>query len=196
VHAQCRTLDEGWIIGAPAAVTPEIDENRLVRLAQEGDRAAFEGLYRLHVGRIYALCLRLTGQVSEAEDMTQESFIRAWQKIGSFQGRSRFSSWLHRLTVNVVLNERRARGRSAPWVALPEDGAGADPPSPAPSPAAAADREKAIASLPEGARIVFVLHEVYGYRHEEISGMSGMAVGTSKAHLHRARKLLREMVRP
>jgi len=176
-------------VSAEGADVTELDEYRLVRLASAGDRSAFERLYRKHAGRIYALCLRMTGRASEAEEMTQEAFIRAWERLGSFEGRSLFSSWLHRLAVNVVLNERRSRGGSRAFEALDghHDRTAASPRGSE----GGGDLERAIAALPEAARQVFVLHEVHGYTHEEISEVAGIAVGTSRAHLHRARTLLR-----
>jgi RNA polymerase sigma-70 factor (ECF subfamily) len=161
-----------------------------VHRARAGDRAAFQRLYEQHVGRVYALCLRLTGDGDEAEDRTQDAFVRAWQKLGSYRGESAFSTWLHRLTVNVVLTERRASGRRA----ARETVAAADSPGAEPAPRAGlhVDLERAIAALPPGARAVFVLYDVEGYGHEEIARMTGIAAGTSKAQLHRARRLLRE----
>jgi RNA polymerase sigma-70 factor, ECF subfamily len=192
VHVECGTLREGWAIGSASAVIQEPDDLSLVRLASEGDRSAFERLYREHVGRVYALCRRLTGNSAEAEDMTQEAFVRAWQKLSTFEGRSRFSSWLRRLAVNVVINARRAQGRSLALEPIAEGVPGHDPSGPVHPAGAGDDLEQAISGLPEGARFVFVLHDVQGYKHEEIAEMTGTAVGTSKAHLHRARKLLRE----
>jgi len=166
-----------------------------VRLAREGDRSAFEGLYRKHAGRIYALCLRLTGRVSEAEDMTQEAFIRAWQKLDTFEGRSLFSSWLHRLAVNVVLNERRSRGGEPSMETIDDHENAQAESAPRIGAAAGGDLEKAIAALPDAARHVFVLHEVHGYTHGEIGEIVGIAEGTSKAHLNRARTLLKEALK-
>lgn len=187
---------ERWVLEAYVpGVNAEVEEGDLVRLAREGDRSAFEGLYRRNAGRIYALCLRLTGRVAEAEDMTQEAFIRAWQKLDSFEGRSLFSSWLHRLAVNVVLNERRSRGGWRSTEALEDHPSARESEAPPPPSGRGGDLETAIAALPESARCVFVLHEVYGYTHEEIAGIAGIAEGTSKAHLHRARTLLREALR-
>ena len=161
----------------------------LVESAQAGDVAAFEALYRGHVGRVYALCLRMTAEVSAAEDLTQEAFVRAWRKLGSFRGDSAFSTWLHRVAVNVVLGHRRSRMRRAARMEALKTEPGRAPSS---SPALRMDLEAAIASLPDGAREVFVLHEVEGYRHDEIAELAGIATGTSKAHLHRARTLLKE----
>jgi RNA polymerase sigma-70 factor (ECF subfamily) len=167
----------------------------LVRRAQGGDRRAFEQLYRLHVNRIFGLCLRMCGQRPLAEDLTQEAFIRAWEKLDSFRGDSAFFSWLYRLTVNVVLGNRRSQARHTARFVETED----LPDSPHPGgaqhrPGLRVDLEAAIATLPPSARQVFVLHDVEGYKHEEIAEMMGLAAGTSKAHLHRARKLLREQL--
>ena len=161
-------------------------EPLLIRRAQSGDRSAFERLYRAHVGRIFALCRRM--QPGEAEELTQRVFVRAWEKLPAFRGRSAFGTWLHRLAVNVVLTERRSAARREARVVLAE--------APAPQPvgplAAGMDLERAIAGLPERARQVFVLHDIEGYRHAEIAALMGTAEGTAKAQLHRARRLLRE----
>lgn len=163
----------------------------LVRRAQSGDRAAFQRLYEDHVGRVYALCLRLTGDPEEAMEHTQDAFVRAWGNLRSFRGEAAFSTWLHRLAVNVVLTDRRSAGRRERRIdaAAAESGPRVQP---APRAGLAVDLERAIAGLPPGARTVFVLYDVEGYRHEEIAEMTGIATGTSKAQLHRARKLLRE----
>ena len=169
---------------------PDVQGSDLVRRAQGGDRSAFRRLYEDHVGRVYALCLRLTGDQEDAMERTQDVFVRAWEKLGSYRGEAAFSTWLHRLAVNVVLADRRSASRRERRV----DAAAALGPSvtPAPRSGLAVDLERAIAALPPGARAVFVLYDVEGYRHEEIAEMTGIAAGTSKAQLHRARKLLRE----
>ncbi len=164
---------------------------RWVERAQDGDLGAFEELYRLHRGRVYALCLRMSGDAGEAEELTQDAFVRAWEKLDGFRGASAFSSWLHRLTVNVVLGRWRARGRHRERVVSIHD-AGLEDPQHDPKPRLALDLESAIAGLPAGARTVFVLHDVEGYRHRDIAELTGLAVGTSKTQLHRARKLLRK----
>lgn len=171
------------------------DDMLLVRRAQDGDRRAFEELYRLHVNRVYGLCLRMCGQRTLAEDLTQEAFIRAWEKLGSFRGDSAFYSWLYRLTFNVVLGDKRSQARRNARVVEREDlsdlpHADGDHRRPG----LRVDLEAAIATLPPGAKQVFILHDVEGYKHEEIAEMTGLATGTSKAHLHRARKLLREQL--
>ena len=165
--------------------------NETVLRAQRGDAAAFRMLYESHVGRVHAVCLRLAGDRREAEEHTQDVFVRAWERLSTFRGESAFSTWLHRLAVNEVLQARRSAGRRSARVMLTDEAETIertsqpnDPPSP--------DLEQAIAGLPEGARMVFVLHDVEGYQHQEIARMSGIAEGTSKAQLHRARRLLRE----
>ena len=166
--------------------------DELVRRAQAGDQKAFRDLYQQLAGRVYALCLRLTGDAGAAEERTQDVFVRAWDKLRSFRGESLFSSWLHRLAVNVVMNERRTtirREQRVTPVAAPEvleRGKGE------PTVGLSIDLERAIAALPEGAREVFVLYDIEGYSHAEIGEMTGIAEGTSKAQLFRARQLLRE----
>ena len=168
----------------------------LVARAQAGDQTAFRDLYRQHAGRVYALCLRLTGDGREAEERTQDVFVRLWAKLRSFRGDSAFSSWLHRLAVNVVLNERRTTGRRERRVKPaedPEDVVGAQHAAPVQNSAGLSiDLERAIAELPDGAREVFVLYDIEGYAHGEIAELTGIAEGTSKAQLFRARRLLRE----
>ena len=179
--------------GAPEGTKPDRAEvERLIRRAQNGDQAAFETLYRALVGRIYALSLRLVSDPTRAEELTQGAFVRAWQKLASFRGESTFVVWLHRLTVNLMLEERRSEGRRTARVLVTDDDDLLHGKVSAGSPEARIDLERAIASLPTGARTAFVLHDVEGYRHEEIAEMTGLAMGTSKAQLHRARRLLRE----
>ncbi len=164
-----------------------------VRKAQAGDAASFEQLYRENVNRVYALCLRLSGDSGRAEELTQDVFVRAWQKLSSFEGKSAFSTWLHRLAVNVVLGDRRSeKVRVARVFATDQPEVWERPSTKTADPGTGIDLERAIAQLPPGARSVFVLHDVEGYRHEEIARMHGSAVGTCKAQLHRARRLLRE----
>ena len=171
----------------------QADSSDLIQRAQQGDQAAFEELYRAQVGRVYALCLRLTADAARAEELTQDAFVRAWERLASFRGESAFSSWLYRLTVNVVFLSRRASRRRALRVFTTDDPAALERPVDASSTAAGEwDLERAIATLPPGARDVFVLHDVEGYRHHEIAQLTGIAVGTSKAQLFRARRLLRE----
>ncbi len=162
-----------------------------IQRAQAGDATAFRALYDAHVGRVYALCLRLAGDRQQAEEHVQDVFVRAWERLGSFRGESAFSTWLHRLAVNEVLQARRAAGRRSARVELADDGGASREAGQRPAPPAS-DLGQAIARLPEGARTVFVLHDVEGYQHDEIAQMTGIAVGTSKAQLFRARRLLRE----
>jgi RNA polymerase sigma-70 factor, ECF subfamily len=168
-------------------------ERALVARAQAGDLDAFEALYRAHRGRVYALCYRMAGEATLAEELAQDVFVRAWQRLGSFRGESAFSSWLHPLTVNVALSERRSRRRRTSRLMSTDDPTAYERPEmPKAGPEAAVDLDRALETLPAGARAVFVLHDVEGYKHEEIAKMTGVATGTSKAQLHRARRLLRE----
>ena len=164
----------------------------LVARAQAGDQTAFRDLYRQHAGRVYALCLRLTGDARDAEERTQDVFVRLWDKVRSFRGESAFSSWLHRLAVNVVLNERRTTGRRELRVMTAEDPGALERHRGSTTEGLSIDLERAIAQLPDGAREVFVLYDIEGYAHAEIAELVGIAEGTSKAQLFRARRLLRE----
>ena len=163
-----------------------------VARAQRGDLAAFEELYRQHAGRIHALSLRICGDPSLAEDLTQDVFVRAWQKLDTFQGDAAFGTWLHRLAVNLLLTDRRSTARRLARVEPVADVDGAVPARPA---GAGLDLERALRTLPERAREVFVLHEVEGLEHEEIAEVMGTSVGTAKSQLHRARDLLRRFLR-
>jgi RNA polymerase sigma-70 factor (ECF subfamily) len=163
-----------------------------VRLAQQGDVAAFERLYRENVDRVFALCLRMSGDGGGAQELAQDVFVRAWEKLGTFEGKSAFSTWLHRLAVNVCLGSRRSEGIRIAKVFGTDDLEAYEGPGRAAEPGDAIDLERAIATLPAGARTVFVMHDVEGYKHEEIAELHGLAVGTCKAQLHRARRLLRE----
>ncbi len=188
------TRPERGISWLQASADNRTEERDLVARAQSGDVEAFESLYRQNVGRVYALCLRLTAKPSLAEELTQQVFIRAWEKLGSFRGESALFSWLYRLTTNAVYSEHRTSQRRAARVTPTDDLSRFDDPSPAARPESGLDLERAIALLPPGARRVFVLHDVEGYRHQEIADMTGVATGTSKAQLHRARRLLREVL--
>jgi RNA polymerase sigma-70 factor (ECF subfamily) len=166
----------------------------LVQQAQAGDHAAFGELYRQHVGRVYALCLRLAADRGRAEELTQDVFVHAWGKLATFRGESAFSTWLHRLAVNVVLGQRRGDRRRELRVFATGTPEALERPGRDATPALGLDLERAIARLPAGARHVFVLHDVEGYGHAEIGRLTGIAEGTSKAQLFRARRLLREML--
>jgi len=179
------TLD----IGLTETPAPNAD-SALVRRAASGDTAAFEQLYRSHVGRMHGVILRLLGMDrARAEELTQEAFVRAWQKLDSYRHESAFSTWLHRLGVNTALMELRGRRDEQ---AMDDDelqaAAGGEIPFCA---AERADLERAVSNLPPRARAVLVLHDVEGWKHEEIATELGMAVGSSNAQLHRARGLLR-----
>ena len=177
----------------PVTVDIADDEHHWVRKAQAADTAAFEALYRLHVDKVYGLCLRMTGNASEAEDCVQDAFIQAWTKLDKFRGESAFATWMHRVAVNTVLGRMRKSRREQDRIravaevsSTPEaigDNGGLQ------------DLELAINELPSGARHVFVLHGVYGYSHDETSGMLGIAEGTSKAQYHRARRLLAQQLK-
>jgi len=160
-----------------------------VALAASGDTAAFERLYRSHVGRIHSLVRRMLDR-ELADEVTQDVFVRAWEKLHTFRGEAAFGTWLHRLAINVVLGRRgqlgRNRDRFADGDQLMERMAGRSQ-----EPGTAIDLERALDQLPDGARQIFVLHDVEGYRHEEIAQMLGLAEGTSKSQLHRARMALR-----
>ncbi|HEY5810670.1 MAG TPA: RNA polymerase sigma factor [Povalibacter sp.] len=180
----------------PAAMTTErapLSDAALVDSARRGDTRAFERLYRLHSARIMGVCLRMCRRRDIAEDCVQQTFVRAWRNLAAFEGRSAFGTWLHRIAVNEVLTYARNHGtRTEPGDPLEsaDDAAGGVPGEFDAS--EVMDVERALASLPEGARHVVVLQAVYGYSHEEVAEMLGIAVGTCKAQLHRGRRLLRE----
>jgi RNA polymerase sigma-70 factor (ECF subfamily) len=164
-----------------------------VRRAQAGDIDAFEFLYKEHAGRIYALCLRLkAGDASEATELMQDVFIKAWRRLATFRGDSAFSSWLHRLAVNTMLENARSDGRRTARVLAMDDTSRLAGAARSSGIELKMDMEDAIASLPKGARLAFVLHDVEGYQHQEIADQLSVSVGTIKAQLHRARRLLRE----
>ncbi len=168
------------------------EEDVLIRRAKRSDARAFEALYRVHVDKVYGLCLRMTGNVSEAEDCTQEAFIQAWNKLDRFRGDSAFSTWIHRIAVNAVLGRIRKSKREQDRIQAVAD---TGPPQLETGDSGELrDLAQAVDRLPEGARHVFVLHAVYGYSHDEAAEMLGIATGTSKAQLHRARKLLAQQL--
>ena len=169
------------------------DEADWIARAQRSDSKAFEYLYRMHIDRVYGLCLRMTGNVSEAEDCAQDAFIQAWSKLDRFRGDSAFGTWLHRIAVNAVLGRIRKSKREQDRIQIAFEQSS--------SPVSATDHgemrdlSEAVDRLPEGARHVFVLHAVYGYSHEETGNMLDIAAGTSKAQLHRARRLLAQQLK-
>jgi len=178
-------------------------EAEAIRLAQQGDAGAFERIYRLHSRRVYALCLRMVGNTAEAEDLTQDAFLQLFRKIGTFRGESAFSTWLHRLAVNVVL--MKLRKKTLPETSLEES---TDPEDESTGPrreigapdlllSGSIDRvhlERAIEQLPPGYRQVFVLHDVQGFEHNEIAALMDCSIGNSKSQLHKARMRLRELL--
>ena len=167
-----------------------------VARAAAGDRGAFEQLYRQHANRVFSLCARMVADRGRAEELTQDVFVRAWEKLHLFRGESSFATWLHRLAVNVVLNARKSEGRQRSRFEENDDDSGMDAHAGVVgmplAPGDLLDLEQAVTRLPPGARRVFVLHDVEGYKHEEIAEMLGVTSGATKAQLHRARLLLRE----
>src|ERR1700752_4596621 len=178
-------------------------EAEAIPLAQQGDASAFERIYRLHSRRVYALCLRMVGNPAQAEDLTQEAFLQLFRKIGTFRGESAFSTWLHRLAVNVVLMRLRKKtlaATSLEEVTEPDEDVGGprkDIGGPDLRLSGSVDRvnlERAVEQLPPGYRSVFVLHDVQGYEHNEIAEIMGCSIGNSKSQLHKARMRLRELL--
>lgn len=164
-----------------------------IRRAQGGDVEAFEAIYRVHSPRVYALCLRLSdGGSMDASELMQDVFIRAWRGLGTFRGDCAFTSWLHRLAVNAMLETARSEKRRTARVLPMKDPDSIGAYSASVTPDLQMDLERAIGKLPRRARMVFVLHDIEGYQHHEIADQMGTAVGTVKAQLHRARKLLIE----
>jgi len=181
----------------------DLSEADAIRLAQQGDTAAFERIYRLHNRRVYALCLRMVGNTAEAEDLTQEAFLQLFRKIHTFRGDSAFSTWLHRLSVNVVL--MKLRKKTLPETSLEETtepdeetgGPRKDVGGPDLLLTGSLDRvnlQRAVEQLPPGYRAAFVLHDVQGYEHNEIAEIMGCSIGNSKSQLHKARMRLRELL--
>lgn len=181
----------------------ELSEAEAIRRAQQGDAEAFERVYRLHSRRVYTLCLRMVGNTAEAEDLTQEAFLQLFRKIATFRGESAFSTWLHRMTVNVVL--MRLRKKTLAETSLdeamePDEDVGGprkDVGGPDLRLSGSVDRvnlERAVEQLPRGYRSVFVLHDVQGYEHNEIAAIMKCSIGNSKSQLHKARMRLRELL--
>jgi RNA polymerase sigma-70 factor, ECF subfamily len=193
----------GGSAGRAAAATPNAADAEILARAQAGDHHAFAQLYALHKRRIYSLCLRMVGNVAEAEDLTQEAFLQLHRKIATFRGDSAFSTWLHRLAINVVLMQLRKKGLSL--ISLdeamepnPEEGPGRSFGAPDLMLAGTIDRlvlERAIADLPAGYRLIFILHDVEGFEHNEIATMLDCSIGNSKSQLHKARLKLRDALR-
>ena len=185
--------------GAPGASVSGVSDFALARRAHAGDMSALEELYRRHNRRVYSLCLRMTANIPEAEDLTQEVFIRLFDHVGSFRGESAFTSWLHRFTVNLVLmyfRRHRVRfERPSEKVELPEQ---VSPGTERPERLTVIERislDEALAKLPPGYRAVFVLYDVEGYTHEEVAKLLGCSEGTSKSQLWKARAKLRTLLK-
>jgi RNA polymerase sigma-70 factor (ECF subfamily) len=188
---------------AKKTLVPGLTEAEAIERAKAGDAECFEALYAMHKRRVYSLCLRMVGNTAEAEDLTQEAFLQLFRKIATFRGESAFSTWLHRLSVNVVLMHLRKKGLSE--VSLEEamepqqeDGPKRDVGARDNILAGSIDRvnlERAIESLPPGYRIIFVLHDIEGYEHNEIAEMMGCSIGNSKSQLHKARMKLRDLLK-
>jgi RNA polymerase sigma-70 factor, ECF subfamily len=181
----------------------ELSEAEAIDRAKLGDAEAFQTLYDRHKRRVYSLCLRMTANTAEAEDLAQEAFLQLYRKIGTFRGESAFSTWLHRLSVNVVL--MHLRKKTLPVVSLEESTQGPDEDSPRKdfgaddiALAGSIDRlqlQRAVSDLPPGYRTIFVLHDVEGYEHNEIASLVGCSIGNSKSQLHKARLKLRELLK-
>ena len=181
----------------------KLTEAEAIERAKQGDAEAFEFLYNLHKRRVYSLCLRMTGNTATAEDLTQEAFLQLFRKIATFRGESAFSTWLHRMSVNVVLMQLRKKG--LPVVPIEETTEGEEEGSVKKEPGAPDERlagsldrlqlQRAVDELPPGYRTIFVLHDVEGFEHNEIAEMVGCSIGNSKSQLHKARLKLRELLR-
>ena len=188
-----------------AARKPQGDgltEAEAIERAKQGDAEAFEFLYNLHKRRVYSLCLRMTANTAEAEDLSQEAFLQLFRKIGTFRGESAFSTWLHRMAVNVVLMRLRKKGLSVvpleETMETDEESPKKEPGAQDPSLAGAVDRlqlQRAVEALPPGYRTIFVLHDIEGFEHNEIADMVGCSIGNSKSQLHKARMKLRDSLR-
>jgi RNA polymerase sigma-70 factor (ECF subfamily) len=192
---------ETAIAAMPSPPSDRDAERALIARAQAGDVGAFERLYHAHAARVFGLALRLTGNRHEATELTQDVFVHAWQRLTTFRGDAAFASWLHRITVNSLFMRVRGEQRRTARVRGHNDAEAGDDGGDTDSIVArarhvdvdqAVDLERAIDALPPGARRVFILYDVLGYRHEEIAQLTGLAEGTLRAQLHRARRLLME----
>lgn len=181
------------VLTAARLERPEPDVASLVALARGGDLSAFETVYRMHSGKVFSICLRLAADRNEAEEFAQDAWVRAWERIGTFRGDAAFGTWIHRLTVNLLLDRKRHDARWRQRVTSIEDeGAVETAAAVAAAPETRLDIERAVERLPEGALVIFLLHEVDGLKMREIAEQLGIAIGTVKAQLHRARRLLQE----
>ena len=184
-HTQQRVVHANVVFGNKS-------ENELISKAKKGDKQAFRSLYDEHIGRVYALCYRLTGEKGMAEDASQEVFIQLWKKLANFDGQSQFSTWLHSVTANITISYMR---KQKGWVQrmFNWENSGINE-MPAEENSTDVDLEALVIRLPERARMVFVLHAIEGYRHEDIASMLNMAVGSSKAQFFRAKQLLKDFM--
>jgi RNA polymerase sigma-70 factor (ECF subfamily) len=195
--------EKGNLTDATKLQGDKLTEREAIERAKLGDAEAFQFLYDLHKRRVYSLCLRMTGNTAAAEDLTQEAFLQLFRKIGTFRGESAFSTWLHRMAVNVVLMQLRKKGLPVipidePTEADEEVTVRKEPGAPDERLAGSIDRlqlQRAVDELPPGYRTIFVLHDVEGYEHNEIAGIVGCSIGNSKSQLHKARLKLRELLR-
>jgi RNA polymerase sigma-70 factor (ECF subfamily) len=176
------------------AVDSTYNEIELISAARRGDHTAFRQIFEIHVQRIYALCLRLSAVRQHAEELTQDVFVKAWEKLNTFRGESKFTTWLHSIAVNEFLMQKRSEKRLLKKMFTSDDLTIYDRADKKPDHnfGENMDLEKAISALPGQAKAVFILHDIEGYQHKEIAKMINIEEGTSKAHLHRARKILRE----
>jgi RNA polymerase sigma-70 factor, ECF subfamily len=202
-EADVQAAVAGKSTGSRTAQPPNAVDAEMLARAQAGDHQAFAHLYALHKRRIYSLCLRMVGNVAEAEDLTQEAFLQLHRKIATFRGDSAFSTWLHRLAINVVLMQLRKKGLSLisldeAMEPTPEEGPSRSFGAPDLRLTGTIDRlvlGNAIADLPTGYRLIFILHDVEGFEHNEIASMLDCSIGNSKSQLHKARLKLRDALR-
>jgi len=194
--------ETGNLTDARRSQSDRLSEAEAIGRAQQGDASAFETLYHLHKRRVYSLCLRMTANTATAEDLTQEAFLQLFRKIGTFRGESAFSTWLHRMAVNVVLMQLRKKGLNVvpleETMEGEEESARKEPGADDVRLAGSLDRlqlQQAIGELPPGYRMIFLLHDVQGYEHNEIADMVGCSIGNSKSQLHKARMKLRELLK-
>jgi len=190
--ARETTMDSSLTTGERHIEQGLLNETALVHRAQAGESSAFERLYEEHLGRTYALALRMLTDTRRAEEVTQDVFVRAWEKLGSFEFRSSFGTWLHRLAVNLILGELRSTRRREDRVTPVEDLELFEREIREAMPDTKLDLERAIAALPDGAKEILILHDIEGYRYREIAEMAEIAEGTVKSQLNRARRLVRE----
>ena len=194
--------ETGNLTDARRSQSDRLSEAEAIERAQQGDASAFEALYHLHKRRVYSLCLRMTANTATAEDLTQEAFLQLFRKIATFRGESAFSTWLHRMAVNVVLMQLRKKGLNVvpleETMEGEEESAKKEPGAEDVHLAGSVDRlqlQQAIGELPPGYRMIFLLHDVQGYEHNEIADMVGCSIGNSKSQLHKARMKLRELLK-